>query len=68
MTRLGLSLNKESRVNERMRFRSRAVAYNFTKSPIFQSMYSMIITAPNFGQIRAAQGERNMQLVGRFYF
>lgn len=68
MKRLDLSLNKEFRVNERMRFQLRGVAYNLTNTPIFQSPYSMVITAPNFGKIRTAQGERNVQVVGRFYF
>jgi hypothetical protein len=68
MTRVDLTLNKQFRLGERKSFQLRAAAYNFTNSPIFQAPASMVITAPTFGQIRSSQGERNIQIVGRFYF
>lgn len=68
MTRLDLSLNKQFRVTESRYFQLRLVAFNATNSPTFQAPASLVITAPTFGQIRGSQGERNVQIVAKFYF
>ena len=68
MKRFDLSLNKQFRLTERKSFQLRMAAFNVTNTPIFQAPASMIITAPTFGQIRAAQSERSVQLIGKLYF
>ena len=68
MKRLDLSLNKQMRLTERTTFQLRLAAFNATNTPIFQAPASMIITAPTFGQIRASQSERSVQLIGKLYF
>jgi hypothetical protein len=68
MTRLDSSLNKEFRIAEKKSFQLRAAAYNFTNTPIYGAPSTMVITSPNFGQIRSSQGERNFQIVAKFYF
>ena len=68
MKRFDLSLNKQFRVTERSYFQLRLAAFNATNTPIFQAPASMVITAPTFGQIRSSQSERQVQLVGKFYF
>ena len=56
------------RLTERTTFQLRLAAFNATNTPIFQAPASMIITAPTFGQIRASQSERSVQLIGKLYF
>lgn len=68
MARTDLSLNKQFRLTERKYFQLRLAAFNATNTPIFQAPASLVITAPTFGQIRSSQSERNVQMVGKFYF
>jgi hypothetical protein len=68
MTRADVSINKQFRITEKTSFQLRGAAYNFTNTPIYAAPYTMVITSPYFGQIRSAQGERNVQIVGKFYF
>ena len=68
MIRTDLSLNKQFKVTEKKYFQLRLAAFNATNTPIFQSPASLVISAPTFGQIRSSQGERNVNLVGKFYF
>jgi hypothetical protein len=68
MTRADASINKQFRVTEKKSFQLRAGAYNLTNTPILQAPASMVITAPTFGQIRASQSERNIQITAKFYF
>jgi len=42
--------------------------FNLTNTPIFLSPASQTITSTLFGQIRSSEGERNMQVVFKFYF
>jgi hypothetical protein len=66
--RFDLSLGKEFRVSEKKYFQLRGEAYNLANTPIFASPASQNIQSALFGQIRSSQGERNIQLVGKFYF
>ena len=68
MTRFDLSLGKKFHVTETKYFELRGEAFNLTNTPIFASPASQTITSSLFGQIRSSQGERNMQVVGKFYF
>ncbi len=68
MARLDLSLAKQFHITERKYFELRGEAFNLTNSPIFLSPASQTITSTLFGQIRSSEGERNVQLVGKFYF
>ena len=68
MARFDLSLGKRFNISERKYFEIRGEAFNLTNTPIFLSPASQTITSPLFGQIRSSEGERNVQLVGKFYF
>jgi hypothetical protein len=68
MTRVDGSLNKNFRVTEKKYFQLRLSAFNVTNTPIFSSPSSMVITAAYFGQIRGSSGERNVNIVAKFYF
>jgi hypothetical protein len=68
MNRFDLSLGKRFHITERKYFEIRGEAFNLTNSPIFLSPASQTITSPLFGQIRSSEGERNVQVVGKFYF
>ncbi len=68
MTRLDLTLGKKFKLTEKKYFELRGEAFNFTNTPIFLSPASQTITSTLFGQIRSAEGERNVQVVGKFYF
>ena len=46
----------------------RGEAFNLTNTPIFLSPASQTITSTLFGQIRSSEGERNVQVVAKFYF
>ncbi len=56
-----MSLNKDIRINERMRVTLRAVALNFLNRPFF-ALANTSPTANNFGQITSATGNRTVQL------
>ncbi len=68
MARMDGSLNKQFRVSEKKYFQLRLSAFNVTNTPIFSSPSSMVITAAFFGQIRGSSGERNVNIVAKFYF
>ncbi len=68
MRRLDVSLNKQIRVTEKKYFQLRLSAFNVTNTPIFSSPSSMVITNAFFGQIRSSSGERNVNIVAKFYF
>ena len=68
MSRLDLSLSKEFHITERKYIEIRGEAFNLFNTPIFLSPASQTITSTLFGQIRSSEGERNMQIVGKFYF
>jgi len=62
---LDMSLNKDIRINERMRVTLRAVALNFLNHPFF----ALGNTDPNstsFGQVTSASGNRTVQLRASF--
>jgi hypothetical protein len=67
-TRLDLSLAKQFHVTEKKYFELRGEAFGATNTPIFFSPASQTITNTLFGQIRSSEGERNMQVVAKFYF
>lgn len=62
-----LSLSKKFHITETKYFELRGEAFNLTNTPTFQSP-TRNMQNPLFGQIRTSQGERNMQVVGKFYF
>jgi hypothetical protein len=67
MRNFSLSLQKIFPVGEFKRFEFRGEAYNLTNTPIFGSP-TRAVTSANFGEIRASQGERNVQFGLKFYF
>ena len=67
-TRLDLSIAKQFHLTERRYFELRGEAFGLTNTPIFYSPASQSIASTLFGQIRSSEGERNMQVVGKFYF
>jgi Carboxypeptidase regulatory-like domain len=62
---LDMSVNKEIRINERMRLTLRAVALNFLNHPFF-ALGNTSPTATSFGQITNASGNRTVQLRASF--
>jgi len=68
MSRLDLSLSKQFHLTEARFFELRGEAFNLFNTPIFLSPASQTITSTLFGQIRSSEGERNMQIVAKFYF
>jgi carboxypeptidase family protein len=62
---LDLSVNKEIRINERMRLTLRAVALNFLNHPFF-ALGNTSPTSTSFGQIARADGNRTVQLRASF--
>ncbi|HKE29299.1 MAG TPA: TonB-dependent receptor [Bryobacteraceae bacterium] len=68
MSRFDLSLSKQFHITEAKYFELRGEAFNLFNTPIFLSPASQTITSTLFGQIRSSEGERNMQIVGKFYF
>ena len=68
MSRFDLSLGKEFHISESRYFELRGEAFNLFNTPIFLSPASQTITSTLFGQIRGSEGERNMQVVAKFYF
>jgi hypothetical protein len=67
-SRMDLSLMKQFHVTEHKYFELRGEAFNLTNTPIFLSPASQSIASTLFGQIRSSEGERNMQVVAKFYF
>jgi len=68
MERVDLSLAKQFHFTEKRFIEFRMEAFNLTNTPIFSSPASQSIQSSLFGQIRSSVGERNVQLVGKFYF
>jgi hypothetical protein len=68
LSQLNLSLSKQFHITEKKYFVLRGDAYSLTNTPAFSSPASQTITSPLFGQLRSSQGERNLQVVGKFYF
>ncbi len=68
MTRMDASLGKRFPVGEHRSFELRGEAFNLSNTPIFLSPASQTITSTLFGQIRGAQGERNVQFLAKFNF
>ncbi len=68
MKRLDFSLHKQFNISEKKYFELRGEAFNLFNTPIFNSPASQIITSSLFGQIRSAQGERNIEMALKFYF
>jgi len=68
MSRFDLSLSKQFHLTEARFFELRGEAFNLFNTPIFLSPASQTITSTLFGQIRSSEGERNMQIVAKFYF
>jgi hypothetical protein len=59
---LDMSVNKDIRINERMRLTLRLVALNFLNHPFFQiNTGNASPTSSSFGQITSASGTREMQ-------
>jgi len=67
-SRFDLSLSKQFHVTEHKYFELRGEAFNLTNTPIFLSPSSQTISSTLFGQLRSTEGERNMQVVAKFYF
>jgi hypothetical protein len=68
MKRFDLSLGKKFPVKESKWFELRGEAFNLTNTPIFNSPASQNVQNSLFGEINSAQGERSVQIVGRFVF
>jgi hypothetical protein len=68
MARMDLSISKNFNISEKRYIQIRAEAFNLANTPIFLSPASQTITSSLFGQIRSSEGERNVQIVGKFYF
>jgi hypothetical protein len=62
-----LSLQKSIPITESKRFEFRTEFFNLTNTPQFNAP-DRSVTSPTFGQIRGAQGERNIQFALKFYF
>jgi hypothetical protein len=67
-TIFNLSLSKRFPVSESKWFELRGEAFNLANTPIFNSPISQTITSSTFGEISTTTGERNMQVVAKFYF
>jgi hypothetical protein len=65
---LNLSLGKETRFTERVRFVVTADIFNVTNSPVFVTPGLSLANQAGFGNITAAGGNRQIQVGGRFSF
>ena len=68
MARFDMSLGKKFKVTESKFFELRGEAFNLSNTPIFASPASQTITSSLFGEIRSAQGDRNLQISAKFVF
>lgn len=66
--RFDMSLGKVFSITERQHFELRGEAFNLANTPIFASPASQVITASTFGEIRSAQGDRNIQISLKYSF
>ena len=67
LTNFDLSLQKSFTVKEAQRLEFRAEFFNLTNTPAFNQA-SRSVNSATFGEITAAQGERNVQFALKFYF
>ena len=67
-TIFNLSLGKKFPISEHKWFEIRGEAFNLANTPIFNSPASQTITSSIFGEVSSTSGERNMQIVAKFYF
>jgi hypothetical protein len=67
-TIFNLSLSKRFRVSEHKWFELRGEAFNLANTPIFNSPISQTVGVPTFGEVSSSSGERNVQVVAKFYF
>jgi hypothetical protein len=65
---LNLSLSKKFPVTEHKWFELRGEAFNLANTPIFNSPISQTVGSAVFGEISSTTGERNIQVVAKFYF
>jgi len=65
---LNLSLGKRFPVTEHRWFEIRGEAFNLANTPIFNSPISQTVGVATFGEISTTTGERNLQVVAKFYF
>jgi hypothetical protein len=68
MVRFDMSLGKKFSITEHRYIELRGEAFNLSNTPIFSSPASQTISSSLFGQIRSSQGERSLQIVGKFNF
>ena len=64
---LDVSLQKSFPLTESKRFEFRAEFFNLSNTPAFNAP-DRAVNSATFGEINAAQGERNIQLALKFYF
>jgi hypothetical protein len=64
---LDMSVAKVFPIRDAMRLEFRTEFFNTTNTPIFLAPNASV-NAATFGEITAAQGERNIQLALKFYF
>ena len=67
-TIFNLSLSKRFPVTERTYLELRGEAFNLANTPIFNSPISQTISSTVFGEVSSTQGERQVQVVAKFYF
>ncbi|MBI3695583.1 MAG: TonB-dependent receptor [Acidobacteria bacterium] len=67
LSRFDFSVQKRFPVTEAKAFEFRSEFYNLTNTPTFGSP-ARNVNGATFGEIRGAQGERNIQLALKFYF
>ncbi len=67
-TIFNLSLSKRLPVTEHKWFEIRGEAFNLANTPIFNSPVSQTVGVATFGEISTTTGERNIQVVAKFYF
>jgi hypothetical protein len=65
---LNLSLGKRFKVTETKWFELRGESFNLANTPIFNSPISQTVGTGTFGEISTTTGERNLQVVAKFYF
>jgi hypothetical protein len=64
---LDMTISKAFTISERKRVELRGECFNLTNTPQF-SAPNRSVTSATFGEVSAAQGERNVQVALKFYF
>src|SRR5712692_7513383 len=67
LSTFSFAVQKKFPVREAKSFEFRSEFYNLTNTPIFGGP-TRNVNSPLFGEIRGAQGERNIQFALKFYF